>query len=331
MQVAIFSTKPYDRQFLTQANAQHQHELHFFEPRLTSETVPLAKGFAAVCPFVNDLLDAGVVDSLAEGGTRFVALRCAGFNNVDVVATQRHGIPVARVPAYSPHAVAEHTVALMLALNRRIHRAYNRVREGNFALQGLMGFDFRGRTVGIVGTGTIGTVVAEIMRGFGCRIIAYDVTPNPACLAIGVTYVDLPELWRSSDIITLHCPLLPSTRHLINAESIAQMRPGVMLINTSRGAVVDTAAVIAALKTEQIGYVGLDVYEEESAYFFEDKSDEVLADDQLARLLTFPNVLITGHQGFFTSDALTSIAQTTLQNLTDLAQTGTCANLVSAR
>ncbi len=328
MRVALFSSKPHDREFFERVNSTFQYELHFMEPRLTAETVSLASRFEAVCVFVNDQLNATVLERLAAGGTKFLALRCAGFNNVDLPTAQRLGISVVRVPAYSPHAVAEHTVALILALNRKIHRAYNRVREGNFALHGLMGFDLCGRTVGIIGTGKIGAIVARILSGFGCHVLAHDVVQNPDCLALGVRYVELHELWPDCDILSLHCPLTPGTKHLVNAETISRMRRGVMLINTSRGAVVDTAAAINGLKSGQIGYLGLDVYEEEADYFFEDLSNQVLTDDLLARLLTFPNVLVTGHQAFFTEDALMQIATTTLQNLRDLEQIGTCVNIV---
>jgi D-lactate dehydrogenase len=278
--------------------------------------------------FVNDRLDAPVLERLAAGGTRFIALRCAGFNNVDLATAERLKMPVVRVPAYSPYAVAEHTVALILALNRKIHRAYSRVREGNFALQGLLGFDLHGRTVGVVGTGQICAVVAQIMHGFGCRLLGFDPYPNPACESLGMRYTSLEQLIGESDVITLNCPLSAATRHLVNAETISRMKRGVMLVNTSRGAVVDTKAVVEGLKSGQIGYLGLDVYEEEADYFFDDHSQEVIDDDVLARLLTFPNVLITGHQAFFTSDALTSIAETTLHNLGDLARDGTCRNEV---
>ncbi|MBL8829833.1 MAG: 2-hydroxyacid dehydrogenase [Planctomycetaceae bacterium] len=331
MRVAIFSTKPYDQQFFTTANERHSFELTFFEPRLTIETVGLAADFEAVCAFVNDRLDAPLLERLARHGTRLIALRCAGFNNVDLAAAERLGIRVVRVPAYSPHAVAEHTVGLILTLNRKLHRAYSRVREGNFSLQGLLGFDLFERTVGIVGTGQIGAVVANILHGFGCRLLGFDPFPNPACASIGVKYVALDELLAQSDIITLNCPLTPATRHLINAESIAKMKPGVMLINTSRGAVVDTPATIDALKSGQIGYLGIDVYEEESAYFFEDFSQDGIDDDVLARLLTFPNVIVTGHQAFFTSDALKCIAETTLQNIADISSGGTCANELNVK
>ncbi|MEZ4737333.1 MAG: 2-hydroxyacid dehydrogenase [Caldilineaceae bacterium] len=329
MKVAVFSTKPYDRQFLSQANAQHGHELRFFEPRLTPETSALAAGFPAVCVFVNDQLSAPVLRDLAQGGTRLLALRSAGFNHVDLAAAAALGLTVMRVPAYSPYAVAEHAVGLILTLNRKIHRSFNRVREGNFALDGLLGFDLHGTTVGIVGTGKIGTVFAQIMRGFGCRLLAFDLYPNQECKALGVEYVSLDTLYRQSDIISLHCPLTPETHHLINAAALAQVKPGVMLINTSRGALIDTTAVIDALKAGQVGYLGLDVYEEEEDLFFEDLSGKVIQDDVFARLLTFPNVLVTGHQAFFTRNALLGIAETTIGNITAFAQDRPLTNQVT--
>lgn len=330
MKVAVYSTKPYDEHFLTQANQDgHPHELVFLEPRLNAATAALANGFDAVCVFVNDQVDAPVLAQLAEGGTRAVALRCAGFNNVDLKAAERLGIDVVRVPAYSPYAVAEHTVALILTLNRQIHRAYHRIRDGNFALDGLLGFDLRGRTVGIVGTGQIGMEVVRIMRGFGCQVLCNDPRQNPEVPALGGRYVSLDELFRQADIVTLHCPLTPETHHLIDAGAVARMKTGVMLINTSRGAIVDTAAIIEGLKSGQIGYLGLDVYEEEGDLFFEDLSNIVLKDDVFARLLTFPNVVITGHQGFFTRNALENIARTTLGNLTELEARRPCANRVT--
>jgi D-lactate dehydrogenase len=328
--VAFFSTKPYDQHAFTLANTAHGHQITFFEPRLTAATAGLADGFAAVCAFVNDQLDSEVITTLAAGGTRVIALRSAGYNHVDLVAARVAGMRVVRVPAYSPYAVAEHTVGLILTLNRKIHRAYARVREGNFALEGLLGFDLHGRTVGIVGTGKIGQIVAQIMHGFGCQLLAYDPFPNAACEAFGVRYVDLPELWRHADVITLHCPLTPETVHLVNAEALRQMKDGVMLINTGRGALVDTRAVIEALKSGKVGYLGLDVYEEEGALFFEDLSWRVIQDDVFTRLLTFPNVVITGHQGFFTREALANIAETTLTNLTEIERTGKPVNEVTA-
>jgi D-lactate dehydrogenase len=322
MRVAVFSTKPYDRQFLDAANASARHELAYLEPRLTLETAALTRGVTAVCAFVNDALPAEVLEALAAGGIRLVALRCTGFNNVDLAAARKLGLTVARVPEYSPHAVAEHAVTLVLALNRNIHRAYARVREGNFALEGLLGFDMKGRTVGVVGTGRIGAAFARILAGFGCTILAVDPAPDAACIAAGVRYVELPELLAASDIISLHCPLTPATHHLIDAAALARLRPGAMLINTSRGAVIDTPAVIAALKDGRLGHLGLDVYEEEADLFFEDLSDKVIQDDVFARLLSFPNVLVTGHQAFFTADALQGIAATTIANITAFERDG---------
>ena len=328
MKVAIFSTKPYDRRFLNAANEVHGHELIFFEPHLVAETVILAAGCTAVCAFVNDALDATVLRTLHKQGTRTIALRCAGFNNVDLDVADALGISVTRVPAYSPHAIAEHTVALILALNRKIHRAHARVQEGNFALDGLLGFDIYGKTVGVVGTGKIGINVVRIMKGFGCTVLAYDPYPNAECQAAGATYAPLDTLFKSADILTLHCPLTPDTYHLIDAAALAQMQSGVMIINTSRGAVIDTPAVIEALKSGQVGYLGLDVYEEEGDLFFEDLSAQVIQDDVFARLLTFPNVLITGHQAFFTQNALQNIAEVTLQNIADVAAEKTLVNAV---
>ncbi len=316
MKLTLFSTKPHDRQSFTEANARHGHELVFLEPRLNATTAILCAGTAAVCPFVNDDVNAGVIEQLAGHGTRLLALRSAGFNHVDLAAAEGAGVTVVRVPAYSPYAVAEHTVALMLALNRRLYRAYARVREGNFELEGLLGFDLHGRTTGIIGTGRIGAVVARIMHGFGCRVLAVDQMPNPECIALGVTYVTLPDLLAASDIVTLHCPLSPETFHLIDADAIGAMKRGVMLINTSRGALVDTAAAIAALKSGAIGHLGLDVYEEEGDLFFQDLSNRVIQDDVFSRLLTFPNVLVTGHQAFYTREAVAAIAETTLANVT---------------
>jgi D-lactate dehydrogenase len=331
MKVAVFGTRPYDRRFLEEANAAAgaPHALDFLEPRLGAGTATLVEGAEAVCAFVNDRLDRPVLERLAKAGVRIVALRCAGFNNVDLAAARELGIVVARVPAYSPHSVAEHTVALILALNRKIHRAYARVREGNFALDGLLGFDLNGRTVGIVGTGKIGIAVARIMHGFGCRLVGFDPQRDPAFEALGADYLPLVDLLEGSDIVSLHCPLTPKTHHLIDAAAVARMKEGAMLINTSRGAVIDTRAAIAGLKSGRIGHLGLDVYEEEGDLFFENLSDQMIHDDVFARLLTFPNVLITGHQAFFTAEALRAIADTTIANLTSFAETGRAANEVS--
>lgn len=323
MNVAFFSTKKYDRQSFDAAN-QGRHRLRYLEPHLTPETAALAHGSEAVCVFVNDVLDNAVVTELAGLGVRFIALRCAGFNNVDLHAAARLGVQVGRVPAYSPHAVAEYTVALMMTLNRQIHRAHNRVREGNFALDGLMGFDLNGRTVGLIGTGKIGAITAKILIGFGCRVVAYDPFPNKECEALGVEFLPLDQLFAAADIISLHCPLTPENHHLISDPALAKMRDGVMIINTSRGALLDTRAVIEALKSGRVGYLGLDVYEEEGDLFFENLSDTIIADDIFSRLLTFPNVLITGHQAFFTRNAVDNIAATTLGNLTEFETTGQC-------
>jgi D-lactate dehydrogenase len=322
MRVAVFSTKPYDQRFLAAANTDTGHDLVFLEAKLSAETAPLAEGFGAVCVFVHDIVDREVLEILAREGVRLVALRAAGFNNVDVPAAKELGISVCRVPAYSPYAVAEHAVALILALDRRTHRAYNRVREGNFALDGLMGFDLHGRTVGVVGTGRIGAIFARIMAGFGCRILAADPYVNEDVTAVGGTYVSLDRLFAEADIVALHAPLTKETYHLVNRDALERMKRGVMLVNTSRGGLVDTEAVIDALKDGTIGHLGLDVYEEEDALFFEDLSEEILIDDVFARLLTFPNVLVTAHQAFFTEDALRSIARTTVENLAEFERDG---------
>ncbi|BBE51060.1 D-lactate dehydrogenase [Ferriphaselus amnicola] len=329
MKIAVCSAHPYDRQFLQEANATFGHELSFFDARLNEETRQMVAGFPAICAFVNDTLNEAVLQALAQQGTQLIALRCAGFNNVDLAAAARHGIRIVRVPAYSPHSIAEHTLALILTLNRKTHRAYNRVRDGNFSLDGLLGFELRGRTIGIIGTGRIGLATAEILRGFGCRLLAHDPYPNPECLALGARYVTLDELYRESDLITLHCPLNQESFHLINAAAIGKMKRGVTIINTSRGAVIDTPAVIAALKSGRIGGLGLDVYEQEGDLFFQDLSCQVIQDDMFERLLSFPNVLITGHQGFFTAEALASIARTTLDNVRVFEQSGLCPNEVT--
>lgn len=328
MKVAIFSSKPYDQASLEAANQHYNHELVFYEPRLTPKTVALAAGFPVVCAFINDQLDNTVLRSLADQGTKLLAMRSAGYNNVDLKAVAEHGITIVHVPAYSPYAVAEHAVGLILMLNRKLYRAYNRVRDDNFTLNGLLGFDIHGTTVGVVGTGKIGQCFAQIMKGFGCELIGYDVYQNPECLAMGMSYVELPELLATSDIISLHCPLLPATYHLINEDSVQHMKPGVMLINTSRGALIHTRAAIDGLKSRKIGYLGIDVYEEEADLFFEDLSDEVIQDENLQLLQSFPNVVITAHQAFFTRNALAAIAQTTLSNINDFATGRPCPNEV---
>ncbi|NYT40086.1 2-hydroxyacid dehydrogenase [Sphingomonas sp. R-74633] len=331
MRVAVFNTKAYDRRFLSEANAGFGHDLHFLEPRLEPATAALAAGHGAVCVFVNDIVDAGVLEALAAGGTRLVALRCAGFNNVDLAAAARLGIDVVRVPAYSPHAVAEFTLGLLLAVDRKIPRAWTRVRENNFALDGLIGRNLHGRTVGVIGTGKIGALVARSLRlGFGCDVLASDLYPDPALEAAGVRYVPRDALLREAEIVSLHCPLTPDTRHLIDAAAIALARDGLVIVNTSRGALIDTAALIEGLKSRKIGAVALDVYEQEADLFFKDLSNEIVSDDQFQRLLTFPNVLVTGHQAFLTEEALCAIAGTTLQSIADAEAGSALANRVDA-
>jgi len=312
----VYDTKPYDRENLVRASDGTAIEWRFLEFRLTEATASTADGAGAVCVFVNDRLDRPCLEALARAGIRLVALRCTGFNNVDLPAAKELGLAVTRVPVYSPYAVAEHAVALLLALNRKIHRAFNRVRELNFSLNGLAGFDLHGKTAGVVGTGKIGRVAAQILRGFGMRVLAHD--PFPAtdwAAANGVAYVDIQTLARESDVISLHVPLTPETRHMIREDTVGLMKRGAILINVSRGALIDTPALIAALKDGRLGGVGLDVYEEEEGVFYEDLSGEILHDDALARLLTFPNVLITSHQAFLTREALADIARTTIANL----------------
>lgn len=316
MRLAVFDTHRYDREALELANAAFGHTLIFFEPRLTPQTAQLAQGFEAVCSFVNDKVNAQVLEVLHAGGVRLIALRSAGYNHVDLAAAARLGIRVVRVPEYSPYAVAEHAVALVLALNRRIHQAYARVRDWNFSLEGLVGFDLHGKTVGLVGTGRIGTAAARIFRGFGCRVLCYDAMPHmPLEEELGIRYVPLETLYAEADILSLHVPLTPDTHHLVNADSLARMKRGVILVNTGRGALIDSRALIAALKTGHVGAAGLDVYEEEEGIFFTDLSGQMLQDDTLARLLTFHNVIVTSHQAFLTREALANIAETTLSSV----------------
>ena len=324
MKIVAYSAKPYDKQALCKV-FHHQWETLYLEVPLDLDTLAYAQGAEVVSAFVNDRLDETVLNRLAEGGTQLIALRCAGFNNVDLMAAKRLGIKVVRVPAYSPYAVAEHTVALMLGLNRKLYRAYNRVREGNFSLNGMLGFDMFGKTVGVVGAGRIGRLVGQMLKAFGCEVLIYDPYTCEACKELGIKQVALPELFEQSDIITLHCPLNKETEHLINAKTLKQMKNGVMLINTGRGALMDTPALIEGLKSRKIGYLGMDVYEKEGALFFEDHSCEIIQDDAFERLLTFPNVLITGHQAYFTEEALSHIAQTTAENIhAYLAKSDSC-------
>jgi D-lactate dehydrogenase len=319
MKIAVFSAERYDREFLDKANVVEGHQLNYFEDPLNLQTANLASGHDAVCLFVNDTADAPVLEALQRGGTHVVALRCTGFNNVDLAAAERLGIKVVRVVTYSPYSVAEHAVGLLLAINRKIHRAYNRTRDSNFALDGLMGFDLHGKTVAVIGTGKIGRVFARIMLGFGCDVIGYDKYPTPEFEGMGARYVTSGEIGAQTDIISLHCPLTPETHHIINAETLARAKPGALLINTSRGGLVHTEAAIDALKSGQLGGLGLDVYEQEAGLFFRDLSSTVITDDVLQRLISFPNVIVTGHQAFFTREAITTISETTLRSVTEFA------------
>lgn len=331
MKITFFGTQPYDRESFDRANAAFGFQFNYHRSHLNANNAVLARGADAVCIFVNDTADADTIRQLAEMDVRLIALRCAGFNNVDLKAAAEYGIAVVRVPAYSPHAVAEHAVALMLALNRKVHRAYWRTRDGNFSLHGLMGFDMYGKTAGIIGTGKIARELIRILQGFGMEILAYDIYPD-AKYAAGarIKYVSLDELYGRADIISLHCPLTEQTRHMIDAEAIGRMKPGVILINTGRGQLIRTEALIDGLKEKQVGAAGLDVYEEEAAYFYEDTSDGIMGDDMLARLLSFNNVIMTSHQGFFTREALDNIAETTLQNISDFDERRTLVNEVRA-
>lgn len=328
MKIAIYSAKSYDRKYIELINAKYNFDLEFFDFMLNESTARLAEHCEVVCIFVNDDGNRKVLEKLAALGVKIVALRCAGFNNVDLKAAQELDIKVVRVPAYSPEAVAEHTVGLMMTLNRRIHRAYQRTREANFSLEGLIGFNMHGRTVGVIGTGKIGVAVMRILKGFGMHILAYDPFKNPAVEELGAEYVELDELYARSHVITLHCPATPENYHLLNREAFAKMKDGVMIINTSRGSLIDTPAAIDALKQRKIGALGMDVYENERDLFFEDKSNEVILDDVFRRLSSCHNVLLTGHQAFLTEEALTSIADVTLSNVYKLKSGKECENIV---
>lgn len=330
MKIAVYSTKHYDQKYLEQVNEAYGFELLFFDFLLTEATAKTAQGCEAVCIFVNDDGSAAVLKELAAHGVKYVALRCAGFNNVDLKAAAALGIEVVRVPAYSPEAVAEHAVGLMLTLNRRIHRAYQRTRDANFSLEGLTGFNMHNRTAGVIGTGKIGVATMRILKGFGMRLLAYDPYPNPQALAIGAEYVDINTLFNQADVITLHCPLTLDNHHLLNAGAFSQMKDGVMIINTSRGGLIDSQAAIEALKQQKIGSLGMDVYENERDLFFEDKSNDVIQDDVFRRLSACHNVLFTGHQAFLTAEALTAISETTLSNINQLAKGEPCPNQVTA-
>ncbi|QBH96251.1 2-hydroxyacid dehydrogenase [Limnobaculum zhutongyuii] len=328
MKLAIYSTKQYDRKYLEVANQRFGIDLEFFDFKLSLQTAKTAEGCEAVCIFVNDDGSRPVLEELAKSGVKIVALRCAGFNNVDLDAAKELGLQVVRVPAYSPEAVAEHAIGLMMSLNRRIHRAYQRTRDANFSLEGLIGFNMHNRTAGIIGTGKIGIATMRILKGFGMRLLAFDPYPSPLALDLGAEYVDLKTLYARSDVISLHCPLTPENHHLLNAAAFEQMKDGVMIINTSRGGLIDSPAAIEALKKQKIGSLGMDVYENERDLFFEDKSNDVIQDDVFRRLSSCHNVLFTGHQAFLTEEALLSISETTLQNIQQLEHNQPCPNLL---
>ena len=316
--ISFFSTQSYDKSFFEKYNANFGFELEFFEVQLNSRTVSLIENTAIVCVFVNDVVDAEVIEKLAEKGVKIIALRCAGFNNVDLIAAKKSGIRVCRVPSYSPEAVAEHAMAMILTLNRKTHKAYNRVREQNFSLNGLLGFDLHGKTVGIIGTGNIGKAFAKIVLGFGCKVLAFDISKDQEIEKLGVRYETLETIFKSADIISLHCPLNDKTKHMINKSSLSQMKDNIMLINTSRGGLINTPDIIEALKDAKVGYLGIDVYEQEEKLFFKDLSEDIIQDDDIQRLMSFPNVLVTAHQAFFTNEALTQIATTTFENVSNL-------------
>lgn len=316
--IAFFSTQPYDKTFFNKYNSDFGFELNFFETQLNPQTVILIENAKIVCVFVNDIVNEAVIKQLAEKKVRIIALRCAGFNNVDLEAAKKMGIRVCRVPAYSPEAVAEHAMAMILTLNRKTHKAYNRVREQNFSLNGLLGFDLYGKTVGIIGTGNIGKAFAKIVKGFGCKVLAFDIVSDAEMENDGVTFTSLETIFKESDVISLHCPLNEKTKHIINKKSIASMKERVMIINTSRGGLIETTSVIEGLKEGKIGYLGIDVYEQEEKLFFRDLSEDIIQDDTIQRLMSFPNVLVTAHQAFFTNEALTQIALVTLGNINSL-------------
>jgi len=329
MRIAVFSSKSYDETYFKQYAEDYDYQLSFFETALNKDTANLTIDFDVVCVFVNDNVNAKTIEILAKNGVKLIALRCAGFNNVDIEAAGKHDIKVVRVPAYSPEAVAEHATALILTLNRKTHKAYNRVREGNFSLNGLIGFDLHGKTVGVIGTGTIGAAFCRVMKGFGCNIIAFDVAENEELKTMGVQYTPVEDLFKSADLISLHCPLNEHTKHIINKKSIAAMKDGVMIINTSRGALIETKDVIEGLSSKKIGYLGIDVYEQEENLFYEDLSERIIQDDLLLRLNSFPNVLITSHQAYFTKEAMIEITTTTLENIKSFVDGSNLKNEVS--
>lgn len=318
MKVYVYDTHAFESRHFCEANKSFKHDLNFYEAKLTEKSVVLAKGYPCVCAFVNDHLDQKILKTLSDNGTTLIALRSAGYNHIDLNAAKNLGLKVVRVPEYSPYSVAEHAVALILTLNRKIHKSYNRIREGNFSLEGLVGFDLHGKTIGVVGTGRIGKAFIKILKGFGCNVLAYDVFPDTDfAQQEGFQYTDLENVFKSSDILSLHVPLGPDTHYMVNEKTLGLMKEGAMIINTSRGSLIDTKALIVALKSGHLGSAGLDVYEEEENYFFKDLSNQVLDDDMLIRLINFPNVILTSHQGFLTTEALSNIALTTLANISE--------------
>lgn len=330
MKIAVFSTKSYDEKYFNKYNTDGHYQFSFFETALNVSTANLTQGFEIVCAFVNDKLDEKTIRILAKNGVKLIAMRCAGYNNVNIQAAKAHNIKIVRVPAYSPEAVAEHAMALILTLNRKTHKAYNRVREGNFSLKNLIGFNLHGKTVGVIGTGQIGAAFCRIVKGFGCKILAFDLAPSDELKRLGVEFLALEEVLKQADIISLHCPLVPATHHIINKESLTLMKKGVMIINTSRGGLINTADVIEGLTSEKIGYLGIDVYEQEENLFFEDLSESIIQDDFILRLNSFPNVLITSHQAYFTKEAMDEITITTLKNIEDFKENKPLENEVSA-
>jgi D-lactate dehydrogenase len=328
MKITFFSTQPYDSKSFEACNTNYSFNIKYLDVQLNEQTASLARGADAVCAFVNDRINSSIIKELASSGVKIIALRCAGFNNVDLAAAKEYNIKIVRVPAYSPNAVAEHAVAMMMTLNRKTHKAYNRIREQNFSLNGLLGFDLHGKTVGVIGTGNIGIVFCKIMLGFGCKVLAYDIKENEELKNLGVQYASIDELLPQADIISLHCPLNEHTRYIINREAIEQMKPHVMVINTSRGGLIDTKAAVKGLKSGKIGSLGIDVYEQEEKLFFRDLSETIIEDDIISRLSSFPNVLITAHQGFFTNEALSQIAETTLNNLKAFTEGAVLSNEV---
>lgn len=329
MKIAVFSTKSYDQEYFEKYNTDYNYNFSFFETSLNSNTASLAKGFDVICVFVNDIVDEQTIKTLSDNGTRLIALRCAGYNNVNIESAKKNNIKIVRVPAYSPEAVAEHAIALILTLNRKTHKAYNRVREGNFSLKNLMGFNLHGKTIGVIGTGQIGVTFCKTIKGFGCKIIAFDIVENKELSDLGVVYVSLNEVFAKADILSLHCPLNKHTKHIVNQKSIALMKKGVMIINTSRGALVNTADAIEGLINEKIGYLGIDVYEQEENLFFEDLSESIIQDELILRLMSFPNVLITSHQAYFTKEAMNEITHITLENIKAFDQNSELKNEIT--